>query len=160
MNAIEKLKKAHQLTSIQKKDFSFKDLFTGKKNTAVIEVSAISSKYVGKYDKSNEGGSMGFVTVIYLKDGRITSSFSNALLDFARFFYTASGLDISDTMNYLSFKTDSNPEGHLKIEVSKVDIDSSRSTYNFKIVDGQVQKIETLNKLGFGQDVLMLESGE
>jgi hypothetical protein len=158
MSAIERLKKAHQVMSIQKKDLSLKDFFTGKTTEVEMEVIAISSKYVAKYDKSAENGSRGFHTTIYLKDGRITGAFSNSLLDLAQFFYKSVGMNPDSEFNYLSFKTEQQPDAFIKLLVSKIDLDQG-FTYNFRIQDGIIGQVERIGDPS-QSNVLALTEGE
>lgn len=154
---IEKLKKAHQVMSIQKKDLSLKDFFQGKETEVEIEVIAISSKYVKKYDKSQTNGSLGFHTTLYLKDGRVTGAFSNSLLELARFFYSSVGMNPNEEFNYLSFKTESQPDAFIKLLVTKISLDDNKTTYNFKIVDGLVGKVDMIGNTQVNTNLLLEE---
>jgi hypothetical protein len=142
LSTIEKLKKLHSVMAIQEKT-SLKDLFTGKEKKIVMEVVAISSKYVPKYDKTSENGSKGFITLFHMKDGTQVGAFSNAMRDFGTFFFKMFGMNPDEEFNYLNFNG-KQPNGFVKVEVSKVELKDNKTTYNFKILDGDVGEVERL----------------
>jgi len=139
---VEMLKKMHNAQMIERKDISLQDLVNqeGKAGELTTEVVGFASKLVPKYKNDDN---QGYHTTVYLKDGRITGAFSNALHEFANFFYEKAGLDIDQTFNKVTF-----PNGSLKLKISVVKLDAKKSTYNFEIVDGEITGIERNNGLG------------
>lgn len=153
-NAIDKIKKLHSAMSIERKDISLKDLVSKeaeKDGTVTVEIIGFASKFVPKYHNENN---QGYHTMIYLKDGRKTGAFSNALYDFARFFYEGAGMDTTAEFNKLMLAEN----GFLKVKVSPVKLDGGKSTYNFEIVDGDVDtsKLERIGAIA-GNTPLLLE---
>lgn len=153
-NAIDKIKKLHSAMSIERKDIALKDLVANeadkKTGIAVIEITGIASKYVPKYHNENN---QGFHTMLYLKDGRKTGGFSNALLELAQFFYKGAGQDPHSTFNKVEFK-----EGDfVKVGIAVVKLDGGRTTYNFEIIDGVVE--HGIERLGQVSDSPLLIEG-
>lgn len=142
----------HAARSVEQKDLSLKDFFTGKEKEAVLEITGLASKYVPKYHNENNPG---YHTMIYLKDGRKTGAFSNALFEFAKFFYELAGLDVDSTFNKLEF-----PNGVLKVKVIKVDLDKGKTTYNFEIIEegSELNGVARMGKIE-GIKPMLLESG-
>jgi hypothetical protein len=144
-NAIDKIKKLHSAMSIERKDVSLKDLLAQeadkKTNVLTIEVTGFASKYVSKYHNENNSG---MHTMVYLKDGRKTGAFSNALFELARFFYKGAGLDEFAQFNKIELKDG----GFIKLNVALVKLDGGRTTYNFEIVDGNIDAgVEKLGQI-------------
>jgi hypothetical protein len=150
-NAIERIKKLHTAMSIERKDISLKDLVAkeGKNGAVTIEIVGLASKYVPKYHNENN---QGMHTMIYLKDGRKTGAFSNALYDFARFFYEGAQMDTKAEFNKIMF-TD---KGFLKVNVAVVELEKGKTTYNFEIMDGLVENVERFGNLP-GNTPLLIE---
>lgn len=158
---IDQLKKLHQAQAITKKDFSIKALFENNKaakpyqnddGTATLEIVGFSSKLVPRYISETNAG---YHTTVFLKDGKKTGAFSGALLELASFFYQAAQLDVSAPFNQIMF----NESDFVKVKVSKVDLSEGHMTYNFELVDGQLDKgVEILGALS-GQSVPLLFAG-
>jgi hypothetical protein len=148
---LENIKKAHQARSIEKKDFSLTELFTGKETETTLKVIGFASKLVEKYKSESNAG---FHTMVYLQDGQKTGAFSNALYEFAKFFYEGAGLDADSSFNKVEF-----PNGHIEVKVSKIDLGKGKTTYNFEIVDGEINGIARMGKLENSAPML-LEAGE
>lgn len=145
---IDRIKKMHSAVSIEKKDYSFKDLF--KDNESVtLEIQGLATKFVPKYAKEENAG---YHTTVYLKNGEKTGCFSGALLEFANFFYSNANMDTKADFNKITF------DGSIIVKVTKIKLDGGRSTYNFEIVDGVVNGIERMGKLE-GQAGLLLGEG-
>lgn len=152
-NAIENIKKLHSAMSIERKDISLKELVAAeadkKSKVLVMNVAGFASKYVPKYHNENN---QGFHTMIYLTDGRKTGAFSNALYELAQFFYKGAGLSEHEKFNKIMF----NEGGFIQIAVTVVELDSKKTTYNFEILDGNVDKgVETMGQISGG--TLLLE---
>lgn len=152
-NAIDKIKKLHSAMSIERKDINLRDLVLTEKdkktNILTIDVVGFASKFVAKYCNENN---QGYHTMVYLKDGRKTGAFSNALYDFAKFFYEGAGMDTTKDFNKLMLQEG----GFLKIAVCVVELDAKKTTYNFEIVDGDVSKFERIGTIA-GETPLLLE---
>lgn len=151
-NAIDKIKKLHSAMSIERKDITLQDLVSqegNKEGIAIVEITGLASKYVPKYHNENN---QGFHTMVYLKDGRKTGGFSNALYDLARFFYDGAGMDATSTFNKVEFSSG----GFIKVAISKVKLDGGKSTYNFEILDGEVNGVERMGQVT-GQAPLLIE---
>lgn len=135
-NAIENLKRMYSAQAIEAKDISLQDLVNkeGKDGSIVIRINGIASKFVKKYASENN---YGYHTMLYMIDGRKTGAFSNALYDFARFLYAGAKLNTDAEFNKIEFPED----GFLEIKVTVIKLDSKKSTYNFEIVDGLVDKV-------------------
>jgi hypothetical protein len=150
-SVVDKLKKMHSARAIEQKDFSLKDLFPAGTESVDLEVIGLASKFVPKYCNENNAG---YHTMIYLKDGKKTGAFSNALFEFARFFYEGVGLDLDSTFNKVEFANG----GFLKVRVSEVPLDKKKSTYNFEIVEGEINGFSRMGKLE-SQNPLLIAAG-
>lgn len=147
-NLIEKIKKMHSAISIEKKDYSFKDMFK-ETDVVVLDIKGLATKFVPKYAKEENAG---FHTTVYLTNGEKTGCFSGALLEFANFFYSNADMDTKADFNKITF------DGHLQVKVTKIKLDGGRFTYNFDIMGGEVSHIERIGKVE-GQ-ALLTDSGE
>jgi len=143
MSAAEKLRKMYEAQSIEAKDFSLKDLFSlsasvkpyqNEDGTATLHVKGIASKFVPKYCNENNRG---YHTTLYLTDGKKTGAFSNALLQFAEFFFGAAGVELNEYAR-VTF------DGEVEILISKVDLAGSKTTYNIEYVGGEFTGLERL----------------
>jgi hypothetical protein len=150
-NAIDKLKKMHSAVSIESKDFSLKEIFAGKETEAVLIVTGLASKFVPKYHSDSN---YGYHTMIYLIDGKKTGAFSNALYEFAKFFYIGAQLDPNAEFNKIMFT-----DGFIQVRVSKVDLGKGKTTYNFEILDGEVDKIERIGLNNQGNNIFEITEG-
>jgi hypothetical protein len=145
-NRIDAIKKAHEARRIKQKDYSFKNLFENKakekelkvdeNGAIVLEVVKIESKYVPKYHNENN---QGYITTLTLKNGKTVGAFSNALHEFANFFYEGAGVNLDDTFKKVDIKGADNKPGFVKVKVTKIDLDGSKSTYEFEVIDGNVE---------------------
>lgn len=144
---LDQIKRAHSARSIEAKDFSLSELFTGDVDAVTLKVTGFASKLVDKYVSENNKG---YHTMIYLLDGKKTGAFSNALHEFAAFFYENVGLDVNDTFNKVMF-----PNGHLEVLVSVVQLDKKKSTYNFEILDGEIKGFTKQGRVEINQSLLI-----
>lgn len=159
-NRIEMLKKMHSARAIKRKDFSFKHIFEGsvkeikpdENRSIILEIIGFESKFVPKYEKDTNSG---FHTTIFLKNGKTTGAFSNALNEFANFFYEGAGLDINDTFKKIDFLGAADKAGFIKVQVTKIDLDSNKTTYEFVLLDGEVEGLKKLQD-SFGAMPLQL----
>jgi hypothetical protein len=139
---VEALKKMHSAQAIEKKDFALQDLFDSKTKEVTIDVAGFASKFVPKYHKEDNPG---FHTMIYLADGQKTGAFASSLWYFAQFFYEKAGLNPEDKFNKLMF------DGSLKVKVTLIPLENgSKKTYNFEIVEGEINGVERIGQGGSG----------
>jgi hypothetical protein len=136
--AVEQLKKLHSAQSIERKDISL-EKFLAKNGDdaghATIAIGGLMSKFVPKYEKA-ETGQRGFFTMIYDTNGLKIGAFSNALYEFASFFYSKlPGYDPDGRF----FKFNFVGGDTLIVDVSEVPLDGGRSTYNFEILSGVIE---------------------
>lgn len=154
---VQNLKKLHDMTSVEKKDISLKDLVAAAGKQCIISVTGFASKLVPKYT-SNEN--RGYHTMVYTvnADGEEikTGAFSNALYDFAGFFYKCAGLDTTADFNKIIF------DKPVDVEISVVKLDGGKTTYNFDIVGGEMQQFEKFStqQLAAGIETKSLPSAE
>jgi len=158
MSKIDQLKKMYSAMAIEKKDISLQDLVNQKGKDGVIEVEIVglASKLVPKYQNATNDG---YHTMVYLKDGKKTGGFSNALHQFANFFYEGAGLDTEAAFNRVNF----NEKSFIKARISIVKFTDvmdgktvNKTTYNFELLDGDVEKVERIAQFS-GNTPLLIE---
>lgn len=143
-NLLKQIKSVYSTQSIERKDISLKDLLNkeGKNDSIVVNITSFTSKLVPKYKNEHCYGMHTMITISdKIKDGkkevervRKTGGFSNALFEFAKFFYNGVGLNPYDDFN----KTELVGTG-IQTRISIVKLDGGKSTYNFEILDGDVE---------------------
>ena len=146
---VQMLKKRYEQTTVIKKDFTAKELFSNKKEvkeyqqedgSVVLSLKAISTKFVPKYKKDENEG---IHTTLYLTDGKITGCFSGSFLAFARFLFQSAGMDTNGDFSKIDFV-----DGCLRVKITKIDLIEGRTTYNIEILDGNIDKVEKLDSVG------------
>lgn len=132
---LAKLQKLYSMNGVESKDLSLKKLFDEEatKGKLEIEVIGIGSKYVAKYDKPDTG-CLGFHTMLYMRDGRKTGGFSNALHRFASFFFENLGLDPDASNNHIDLSGDD----FIRVKITKVDLPDAKTTYDIEIIGGEL----------------------
>lgn len=160
-NAIANLKKAYQAQAITEDTFTLQKYFHKFENDEVAEmmIVGIESKYLPKYDKRDlpdgvEGaGSLGYRTRFILQDGSTVGTFSNAARNFFSFF--AGIMGHTEEMPFLHIDI----KGEIKINVSRVELDKGKGTYNFDIVEEGSNLQGLTDYLPNAQNILQLDSG-
>lgn len=134
-SAIDQLKKLHSAQAIERKDISLEKYLAknaDENGHATIAIAGFMSKHIPKYEKA-ELGQRGFFTMLYNTDGVKIGAFSNALFEFATFFYSkAPGYD----ENGKFYKWEFTEGDMILVDVSEVNLDGGRSTYNFELLSG------------------------
>lgn len=161
-NAIGALKKAHQAQAITKDTFTLEKFVIKFEvdNVAVMDIVAVESKYIAKFDKRHlvnvdGAGSLGMRTRFYLKDGTTVGSFSNGAFRFFSFLADLCGYKNAEDMTFLHLDI----SGNLKIGVTVLELDSLRSTYNFDVIEEGSEFLGMSDYFPTVQNVLALASG-
>ena len=137
-NFLQKLTNNYKKSRITK-DFSLQDYHAKNANNEVLEIDIISiqTHYMEKYDRSDEGKSLGFHTSFTLPDGTIIGTWSNGIYLFACYFLKMAGLNTSDFYNEVRF------DSPIKIGIKPLPLSKSEWTYDVEIISGQVTKLIT-----------------
>lgn len=161
-NAIANLKKAYQAQAITEDTFTLQKFFHKfeKDDVAQMTIVGIESKYLPKYDKRDaaegtEGaGSLGYRTRFILQDGSTVGTFSNAARNFFTFF--AGIMGYTEELPFLHIDI----QGQIKVDVTMVELDKGKGTYNFDIVEEGSDLQGLSDYLPSAQNILQLDSGE
>lgn len=134
MSAIKNLMKAHKAQAISKDTHSLKTYLAteGVKGTARMEIVAVETKYVAKFDQNSpqwngQAQGNGHRTRFTLSNGETVGTFSQAGHAFFTFFANLMGH--SEIRDFLHIDI----SGVLQVDLSTIELDGQRSTYDFTI---------------------------
>ncbi len=142
MSKISQLKKAHQAQAITQDTHTLQDFLSTnkaksgkKKDIATMDVVGLEAKYIPQFDANSpmakpDAQGNGYRTRFILSDGSTIGTFSGGAFRFFQFFADLMGQDISN-QSFSKIEV----QGNILVDVSKVDLDGSKSTYNFEIVE-------------------------
>lgn len=140
-NAIQNLIKAHKAKAITQDTFSLEKFlakFEGEngapKGKAHMILKAVEAKYIPQFDRNSpqwngQSQGNGMRTRFILEDGSSVGSFSNGAYQMFVFFAELMGYKGDESFLHIDIK------GQVKVELSRVALDATRSTYNFEILE-------------------------
>ena len=141
MSAIKSLIKAHKAKSISEDTFTLINFLAKmeetkgeRKGIARMELVGLETKYIPKFDRNSpewngQAQGNGHRTRFFLKDGETVGSFSQASHEFFKFYAELMGYDRIPSFLHIDVA------GVLQVDVSKVQLDGGKSTYNFEIIE-------------------------
>jgi hypothetical protein len=142
MSAIQNLIKAHKAKSIVEDTYTLVNFLAkheetkgDRKGVARMELIGVETKYVAKFDRNSpewngQAQGNGHRTRFFLKDGSTVGSFSGGANQFFLFYAELMGYD-KELPSFLHIDIN----GVLQVDVSKVELDGNKSTYNFEIIE-------------------------
>lgn len=161
MSAIKNLIKAHKAQAITRDTHSLQEYlvkFQDKNKIAGMSIVGLETKYIPQFDKNSplakpDAQSNGFRTRFILENGETVGTFSFAAYQFFVFFSKLMGYSGDEQFLHIDIN------GNIKVELSKVELDGNKSTYNFELLEEGSDLKGFEQYLPTADNILLLEDG-
>lgn len=141
MSAIANLRKAHQAKAITQDTYSLKDFVIkfgeekgARKGIARMPLVGVETKYIPKFDTNSpqwngQASGNGHRTRFILEDGSTIGSFSQASHELFKFFAELMGYNGTESFLHIDIT------GVIQVDVQTISLDSTRTTYEFSVIE-------------------------